>query len=188
MHHRPAITDPEQVGALLRAIDGYAGQPTTRMALQLSALLFVRPGEIRHARWREFDLGGAVWNIPAETMKMDRPHRVPLARQAVGIVRHLAKMTGKGEFLFSAITSVRRPMSENTLNAALRRLGYTKDEVTAHGFRTTASTLLNEMGRWSPDAIERQLAHQEQDGTRNAYMHAAEFWAERVEGHVASHL
>ena len=181
VQHRPAITDPKEVGGLLRAIDGYAGQQTTRMALQLSALLFVRPGEMRHARWREFDLGGAVWNIPAETMKMDRPHRVPLARQAVGIVRQLEKVTGKGEFVFPAITSVRRPMSENTLNAALRRLGYTKNDVTAHGFRTTASTLLNEMGRWNRDAIERQLAHQEQDEVRNAYMHAAEFWAERVE-------
>jgi integrase len=179
--HRPAITDPKKVGALLRAIDGYAGQPTTRAALQLSALLFVRPGEIRYARWREFDLDRAVWNIPAETMKMDRPHRVPLAGQVVGIVRHLENITGKGEFLFPAITSVRRPMSENTLNVALRRLGYAKDEVTAHGFRTTASTLLNEMGRWNRDAIERQLAHQEQDEVRNAYMHAAEFWSERVE-------
>ena len=181
VQHRAAITDPEKLGALLRAVDGYAGQPTTRMALQLSAPLFVRPGEIRHARWREFDLGGAVWNIPAETMKMDRPHRVPLARQVVGIVRQLEKITGKGEFLFPAITSVRRPMSENTLNAVLRRLGYTKDEVTAHGFRTTASTLLNEMSRWNPDAIERQLAHQEEDDVQRAYMHGAEFWAERVE-------
>lgn len=180
VQHRPAITDPKKVGALLRAIDGYAGQPTTRMALQLSALLFVRPGEIRRARWCEFDLGGAVWNIPAETMKMDRPHRVPLARQAVGIVRQLEKITGKGEFLFPAVTSVRRPMSENTLNAALRRLGYTKGQVTAHGFRTTASTLLNEMGRWNPDAIERQLAHQEENDSRRAYMHAADFWDERV--------
>jgi integrase len=181
VQHRPAITEPKEVGALLRAIDGYTGQPTTRMGLQLSALLFVRPGEIRHARWREFDLPGAVWNIPAETMKMDRPHRVPLARQAVSILQELHKITGHGEFLFHAITSVRRPMSENTLNAALRRLGYAKDEVTAHGFRTTASTLLNEMGRWNRDAIERQLAHQEPDEVRNAYMHAAEFWSERVE-------
>ena len=181
VQHRPAITEPKKVGALLRAIDGYAGQPTTRMALQLSALLFVRPGETRRARWREFDLGAAVWNIPAETMKMDRPHRVPLARQSVGIIRQLEKITGEGEFLLPAITSVRRPMSENTLNAALRRLGYSKEEVTAHGFRTTASTLLNEMGRWSPDAIERQLAHQEEEDVRRAYKHPAEFWAERVE-------
>jgi integrase len=147
----------------------------------LTALVFVRPGEIRHARWREFDLPAAVWRIPAETMKMDRPHRVPLARQAIAIIREVHKITGQGEFLFPAITSVRRPMSENTLNAALRRLGYTKDQVTAHGFRTTASTILNQMSRWSADAIERQLAHQEEDDVRKAYMHAAEFWSERVE-------
>jgi integrase len=181
VQHRPAITEPNEVGALLRAIDGYSGQPTTRFALQLTALVFVRPGEIRHARWREFDLPAAVWRIPAETMKMDRPHRVPLARQAIAIIRELHKITGQGEFLFPAITSVRRPMSENTLNAALRRLGYTKDQVTAHGFRTTASTILNQMSRWSADAIERQLAHQEEDDVRKAYMHAAEFWSERVE-------
>ncbi|MDO8874634.1 MAG: tyrosine-type recombinase/integrase [Pseudolabrys sp.] len=179
--HRAAITAPVQVGGLLRAIDSYVGQPTTRLALQLAALVFVRPGELRHARWQEIDIAGSVWNIPAETMKMDRPHRVPLARQSVSIIRDLHKITGGGEFLFPAITSVRRPMSENTLNAALRRLGYGKDEATAHGFRTTASTLLNEMGRWSRDAIERQLAHQEENEVRRAYMHSAEFWAERVE-------
>ena len=178
--HRAAITEPAEVGALLRAIEGYTGQPTTRMALQLSALLFVRPGELRHSRWGEFDLSEKVWRIPAETMKMDRPHRVPLAQQAITIIRELHKITGQGEFLFPAITSVRRPMSENTLNAALRRLGYSKDEITAHGFRSTASTLLNEMGQWNKDAIERQLAHQEEDDVRRAYMHAAEFWTERV--------
>ena len=178
--HRAAITKPAEVGALLRAIDGYTGQPTTRIALQLSALLFVRPGELRYARWREFDLPEKIWRIPAETMKMDRPHRVPLANQAIGIIRELQKITGEGEFLFHAITSVRRAMSENTLNSALRRLGYAKEEVSAHGFRTTASTLLNEMGRWNKDAIDRQLAHQEQDDVRRAYMHAAEFWDERV--------
>lgn len=179
--HRAAIIAPVEVGGLLRAIDGYTGQPTTRLALQISAMVFVRPGELRYARWREFDLSSAIWNIPAETMKMDRPHRVPLARQAISVIRDLQNITGKGEFLFPAITSVRRPMSENTLNAALRRLGYSKDEATAHGFRTTASTLLNEMGKWSRDAIERQLAHQEENDVRRAYMHSAEFWSERVE-------
>ena len=179
--HRSAITDPKEVGALLRAIDAYTGQPTTRMALQLAMLVFVRPGELRHARWQEFDLSGAVWTIPAETMKMKRPHRVPLARQTIEIIRELQKITGAGEFLFPALTSVRRPMSENTLNAALRRLGYAKDQVSAHGFRTTASSLLNETGRWNSDAIERQLAHQEENEIRHAYMHAAEFWDERVE-------
>jgi integrase len=137
--------------------------------------------ELRHARWREFDFKEAVWRIPAETMKMDRPHRVPLARQAIALLRELRTVTGQGEFLFPAVNSVRRPMSENTMNAALRRLGYTKEQVSVHGFRTMASTLLNEMRRWSADAIERQLAHQEEDAVRRAYMHAAEFWGERVE-------
>ena len=179
--HRAAITEPGEVGKLLRAIDGYNGQPTTRIALQLSALVFVRPGELRHARWREFDLDASVWRIPAETMKMDRPHRVPLARQSIALLRELRPITGQGEFLFPAVRSVRRPMSENTMNAALRRLGYSKEQVSVHGFRTMASTLLNEMGRWNADAIERQLAHQEEDAVRRAYMHAAEFWSQRVE-------
>jgi integrase len=179
--HRAAITDPKEVGALLRAIEGYSGQPTTRLALQLSALLFVRPGELRLARWKEIDFEKAVWTVPAETMKMKRPHRVPLSRQAIVIFRELHGMTGQGEYVFPAVNSFRRPMSNNTLNAALRRLGYAKDEISVSGFRATASTLLNEMGRWNPDAIERQLAHMEENDVRRAYMHAAEFWSERVE-------
>lgn len=179
--HRAAITEPKDLGALLRAIEGYNGQPTTRLALQLSALLFVRPGELRLARWTEIDFAKAVWIVPAATMKMKRPHRVPLARQAIVLLRELHAITGQGEFLFPAVLSVRRPMSDNTLNAALRRLGYTKEEVSVSGFRATASTLLNEMGRWNPDAIERQLAHMEENDVRRAYMHAAEFWGERVE-------
>jgi integrase len=179
--HRAAITEPGEVGALLRAIEGYSGQPTTRLALELSALLFVRPGELRLARWREIDFDTAVWTVPAETMKMKRPHRVPLSRQAIVIFRELHGMTGQGEYVFPAVNSFRRPMSNNTLNAALRRLGYAKDEISVSGFRATASTLLNEMGRWNPDAIERQLAHMEENDVRRAYMHAAEFWSERVE-------
>jgi integrase len=179
--HRAAITEPGELGALLRAIEGYNGQPTTRLALQLSALLFVRPGELRLARWREIDFDKAVWTVPAATMKMKRPHRVPLSRQAIVIFRELHAMTGQGEYVFPAVNSFRRPMSNNTLNAALRRLGYAKDEISVSGFRATASTLLNEMGRWNPDAIERQLAHMEENDVRRAYMHAAEFWSERVE-------
>ena len=148
--HRAAITQPKDLGALLRAIEGYNGQPTTRLALQLSALLFVRPGELRFARWVEFDFEKAVWIVPAATMKMKRPHRVPLARQAIVLLRELYVITGQGEYLFPAVLSVRRPMSDNTLNAALRRLGYAKEEVSVSGFRATASTLLNEMGRWNP--------------------------------------
>jgi integrase len=179
--HRAAITEPTELGALLRAIEGYSGQPATRLALQLSALLFVRPGELRLARWKEIDFEKAVWTVPASTMKMKRPHRVPLSRQAIVIFRELHALTGLGEYVFPAVDSVRRPMSNNTLNAALRRLGYSKDEVSVSGFRATASTLLNEMGRWNPDAIERQLAHMEESDVRRAYMHAAEFWSERVE-------
>jgi integrase len=181
VNHRAAITDPADLGKLLRAIEGYHGQPATRLALQLSALLFVRPGELRHARWQEIDFEKAVWIVPAATMKMKRPHRVPLSRQAIVILRELHELTGQGEYVFPAVDSVRRPMSNNTLNAALRRLGYGKEEVSVSGFRATASTLLNEMGRWNPDAIERQLAHMEENDVRRAYMHAAEFWNERVE-------
>ncbi len=181
VNHRAAITEPAEVGALLRAIEGYSGQPTTRLALQLSALLFVRPGELRLARWKEIDFDKAIWVVPAATMKMKRPHRVPLARQALVILRELQGMTGQGEYVFPAVNSFRRPMSNNTLNAALRRLGYAKEEVSVSGFRATASTLLNEMGRWNPDAIERQLAHMEENHVRRAYMHAAEFWNERIE-------
>src|ERR1700752_622419 len=112
---------------------------------------------------------------------MKRPHRAPLSRQAIVIMRELHPLTGQGEYVFPAVDSVRRPMSNNTLNAALRRLGYAKGEVSVSGFRATASTLLNEMGRGNPDAIERQLAHMEENDGRRAYMQAAEFWSERVE-------
>lgn len=177
--HRPAIIEPKAIGALMRAIDGFEGQPTTKAALQLAALTFVRPGEVRQAEWREFDLDATEWRIPSEKMKMRRPHRVPLSRQAIAILRQLQEITGNGRFVFPSVRSVQRPMSENTLNAALRRLGYGKDEVTTHGFRSMAAVRLNEMGQWNPDAIERQLAHQEADDVRRAYTHAAEYWDER---------
>ena len=179
--HRAAIVDPPKVGALLRAIDDYDGQPTTKGALQLAPHVFVRPGELRSAEWTEFDFDKALWTIPPEKMKMKRPHRVPLSHQALHTLRHLRKLTGWGRFVFPSVLSPTRPISENTLNAALRRMGYTREQLSAHGFRSTASTLLNEMGRWNPDAIERQLAHQEDDDVRRAYMHAAEFWNERVQ-------
>lgn len=181
VRHRPAIIEPKAIGALLRAIDGFEGQPTTKAALQLAALTFVRPGEIRQAEWSEFDLSASEWCIPAGKMKMRRPHRVPLARQAVAILREVSKFTSNSRFVFPSIRSLDRCMSENTLNAALRRLGYSKDEITTHGFRSTASTRLNEMGCWNPDAIERQLAHQEANDVRRAYIHAAEYWSERQE-------
>jgi integrase len=177
--HRAAITEPKAAGALLRAIDDLDGQVTTRAALQLIALTFVRPGELRHAEWKEFDTRGAVWKIPAHKMKMPRPHMVPLSRQALAIVADIRQVTGTSPFLFPQIRSWHRPISDGTLNAALRRLGYDKTQVTAHGFRSTASTLLNESRLWHHDAIERQLAHQDGDDVRAAY-NSAEYWDERV--------
>jgi integrase len=166
--------------SLIRAIEGYEGHAVTRLALQLLMLTFVRPGELRHAEWNEFDLDIAIWTIPAAKMKMRRPHRVPLSRQALALMRNLDPVTGKARYLFPSVRSFSRPMSENTLNAGLRRLGYGTDDVTAHGFRAMAATRLNEMNQWSSGAIERQLAHQETNNVRRAYTHAAEFWTERV--------
>ena len=166
-----AITDPAKVGQLMRAIEDYDGQATTHAALKLAPYVFVRPGELRAAEWYEFDLDRSEWRIPAERMKMREAHIVPLARQALEILREVHKRTGEGRFVFPAIGKRERPLSENTLNAALRRLGYAKDEMTAHGFRTIASTLLNEQG-WHPDLIELQLAHKERNKVRAAYNRA----------------
>jgi integrase len=177
--HRAALTDPKALGGLLRAIDSFDGQPTTGAALQLMAILFPRPGELRAAQWSEFELDRAIWTIPAERTKMRREHRMPLPPQAVAILRALEKISGAGPMVFPSIRSAHRPMSENTLNAALRRMGYSKDEMTAHGFRATASTLLNESGLWLPDVIERQLAHVESDDVRRAYARG-DHWSERV--------
>jgi integrase len=179
--HRATIVDPKAIGALLRAIDDFDGQPATRAALRFEPYVFARPKELRHAEWSEFDLDTAVWSIPAAKMKMRRPHRVPLSRQSLAIIRDLKEFTGQGRWLFPSVRTVLRPISENTLNAALRRLGYASDEMCTHGFRAMASTRLNEMGRWNPDAIERQLSHQEPNAVRRAYTHATEYWAERVE-------
>ena len=143
--HRATIVDPIAIGALLRAIDGFDGQPTTHAALRLAPYVFVRPGELRQAEWAEFDLDGAVWSIPAKKMKMRRSHRVPLARQSLAILRELHEITGKGRWLFPSVRTSTRSMSENTLNAALRRLGYGTEEMCVHGFRGMASTRLNEM-------------------------------------------
>jgi len=178
--HRATIIEPNAIGALLRGIDGFEGQPTTRAALRLAPLVFVRPGELRHAEWKEFDLDNTEWRISAEKMKMRRPHRVPLSRQAIAIVTELKEITGNLRWLFPSVRTITRPLSENTLNAALRRLGYESDAMSAHGFRAMAATRLNEMGRWNADAIERQLAHQESNTVRGAYTHSAEYWSERV--------
>jgi integrase len=176
---RAAITAPDGLGGLLRAIDGYDGQPTTKGALQLLPILFPRPGELRFAEWHEFDLAKAIWTIPATHTKMRRAHRVPLPKQALTILHALHRITGQGRLVFHSVRTVRDPISENTLNAALRRLGYSQHEMTAHGFRATASTLLNESGLWSPDAIERQLAHLDHNEIRRAYARG-EYWDERV--------
>jgi integrase len=178
--HRATIVEPRAVGALLRAIDGFDGHAVTRYSLRLAPLFFVRPGELRKAEWTEFNLENAEWRIPAAKMKMRRPHRVPLAHQALTILRELHGITGGSKYLFPSVRSWYRPISDNTLNAALRRLGYDKTELTVHGLRSTASVLLNESGKWHADAIERQLAHQEANEVRGAYTHAAEFWQVRV--------
>lgn len=174
--HHAAITDPKAVGALLRAINGFSGSPIVKAALRLAPLVFVRPGELRGAEWSEFDLDERVWRIPGERMKMRDAHIVPLSRQAIAILQELQTLTGPdgyrpGRYLFPSVRTRQRPISENTLNAALRRLGYSSEEMRAHGFRSTASTLLNEQG-WHRDAIERQLAHSERDGVRAAYNRA----------------
>ena len=177
--HRAAITDPTAFGALLREIDVFNGQVTTRIALQLLALLAQRPGELRHAKWSEFDETERVWAIPAGKMKMRRDHFVPLTDQAIKLLGELRPLTGECEYLFPSLRSWHRPMSENTMNAALRRMGYSGDEMSAHGFRATFSTLANESGLWNPDAIERALAHQERNEVRRAYARG-EHWDERV--------
>ncbi|MFC1665155.1 tyrosine-type recombinase/integrase [Pseudomonadota bacterium] len=166
-----SILEPKRIGELLNAIDGYSGEFVTRCALQLAPLVFVRPGELRKAEWREFDLDKAEWRIPPQKMKARRPHTVPLSRQAVAILNELQPLTGNGKYVFPGIRTKSRPMSENTVNAALRRMDFAKEEMTGHGFRSIASTLLNEQG-WSSDAIERQLAHVESNEVRAAYNHA----------------
>jgi integrase len=169
--HFAAITNPADVGQLLRAIDGYSGQSSVEIALKLAPYLFVRSGELRNAEWSEIHLETAEWRIPATKMKMRRPHIVPLSRQALALLLQLQPHTTGGRYLFPTLQDPQRPMSENTLNAALRRMGYTTKQMTAHGFRSMASTLLNEKGV-HPDLIELQLAHKERNETRGAYNRA----------------
>lgn len=188
--HHASITDPSAVGQLLRAISGYAGSFVVKCALRLAPLVFVRPGELRRAEWPEIKLDVAEWRIPAERMKMRAPHIVPLSVQAIAILRELQHVTGGGQYVFPGARSGKRPMSENTVNAALRRLDYGSDQMTGHGFRSMASTLLNEAG-WHRDAIERQLAHAERDEVRAAYNYAEHLperrrmmqaWADYLDG------
>jgi integrase len=177
--HHAGLTDPAQFGALLRAVDAYPGGFVVREALRFAPLVFVRPGELREAQWHEFDLDAKTpeWRIPADRMKMAEQHIVPLARQAVAVLRELYSLTGTQGYLFPSVRNASRPMSNNTINAALRTCGFTAAQQTGHGFRTTASTLLNEQG-WNADAIERQLAHGPRDKVRAAY-NSAQYLPER---------
>ena len=178
--HFAGITDPKEFGGLLRAIEGYQGDPSVIYALKLTPHVFQRPGEIRKMEWSEIDVAKAVWTIPTARMKMRRAHTVPLSRQALAILGEMRQLSGAGRFVFPSIRSSARPISDNTVNAALRRMGYRKDQMTAHGFRTTASSLLNESGEWNPDAIERALAHAVAGSVRRIYNQSA-YWGERVQ-------
>ncbi len=166
-----AITDPKKIGELLRAIDGYEGTHVAKCALRLAPLVFVRPGELRHAEWEEIDFDNAEWRIPAEKMKMKISHIVPLSKQAVEVFGAVQPITGWGRYVFPSIRTNSRPMSENTVLAALRRMGYAKEEMSGHGFRAMASTVLHEQG-WPSDIIERQLAHTERNSIKAAYNYA----------------
>ena len=174
-----AILEPDKLGSLLRAIDGFECYPVTKLALKISPHIFVRPGELRHGDWVEIDLDKAIWTIPAGKMKARRTHAVPLSRQVLELFRELKEVTGDKGYMFPAFHTRLRPMSENTINAGFRRMGYSKDEMTAHGFRSTASTMLNECGLWHPDAIERALAHGDSNAIRGTY-NRGNYWDERV--------
>ena len=168
VRHHASVTDPKEVGGLLRAIEGFTGTLATRCALQVAPLTFVRPGELRRAEWTEFDLDKAEWRIPAGKMKMREQHIVPLSEQAIAVLREIQPLTGGGKYVFPSERTSQRSISENTVNAALRRLGYSKDEMTGHGFRSMASTLLHELG-YPHAVIERQLAHGEWNKVSAAY-------------------
>lgn len=189
--HFAAITDPDKVGALLRAIDGYEGSFVTRCALRLAPLVFVRPGELRAAEWSEIDLEVGQWNLPAERMKMGQPHLVPLSTQALAILRELHPLTGRKRYLFPGERSPKRPMSDNTINAALRRMGFASEEMSGHGFRAMARTILDEVLHVRPDYIEHQLAHAVRDPNGRAYNRTAHLperrkmmqqWADYLDG------
>ena len=178
--HLAAITDRKQLGELLRAIDGYNGQPATQTALRLTPHVFQRPGEIRKMEWSELNLAEAIWTIPASKMKKREPHVVPLSCQSVTLLEEARELHTRSTYVFPALGKPLKPMSENAVVGALRRLGYGGNEMSAHGFRTTASSLLNESGKWNPDAIERALSHSDRDQIRGIYNRSA-YWDERVE-------
>ena len=157
-----------------------SGQPVTKFALQFTAQVFQRPGEVQHSEWIEIDFDKAIWTIPAARMKQRQSHRVPLSQQALAILREAQAVSGAGRFVFPRLGSPLKPMWENAINGALRRMKYSSEQMTAHGFRSTASTLLNESGKWNPDAIERALSHAEGNRVRAAY-HRGAYWPERAE-------
>jgi len=188
--NRAAVTDPREVAQLLRALHGYQGHFIVEAALKFAPLVFVRPGELRGAEWAEIDLDAGEWRIAAHRMKMRRPHLVPLAKQAVAILREIEPLTGRGRYVFPSPRSAQRPLSDNAITAALRRIGYTGEQMSWHGFRAMASTLLNELG-FAPDIIELQLAHQERNEVRAAYNRAQRLderrkmiqaWADYLDG------
>jgi len=178
VEHHAALFDPKEIGGLMRAIGGYTGEVVTRIAMQMQAHTFVRPGNLRTAEWKDFDLVELRWTLTEGKMKMKRKFLVPLSAHVVALLEELHPLTGSGRYLFPSVRGRQRPMSDMTVNAALRRLGYTKDEVVGHGFRRTASTILNESGLFRSDVVERQLAHV--DGSVRGIYNAAEYWPERV--------
>ena len=197
VNHMASITDPKRVGPLLRAIDGYDGGLIVRCALQLAPMLFVRPGELRAAEWSEFDEAAAEWNIPAARMKMREPHLVPLSSQALAILAELRPLTGGGRYVFPSMRSNARPMSNAAVNAALRRMGYGKDEITGHGFRATARTILDEQLHVPAQYIEHQLAHAVKGPLGNTYNRTQNLperkammqqWADYLDGLKASNV
>jgi len=177
--HHAAVLEPHQLGEVLRSIDDYAGSIVVKIAMQLLPHVFLRPGELRQGKWTEVDFDEAVWRIPAERTKLRRPHSVPLSLQSVKLLKTLREHTGWRDYMFPAQSSLKKPMCENAMNSAYRRMGFGKDVVTSHGFRATASTLLNESGKWHPDAIERALAHGHSNAVRGAYARG-QYWDERV--------
>ena len=192
VRHYAYITDKAKLGALLRAIHGYEGL-VVKNAMILLSLTFVRPGELRKGEWNEIDLDAAEWRIPAPRMKMKRPHIVPLSTQAVELLANLHKQTGRGKHLFPSgrMPSGSRPLSDAAMTAALRTMGYSNADIVPHGFRHTASTMLNESGLWSVDAIERQLAHEDRNRVRATYNYAEylperrkmmQWWADYLNG------
>jgi integrase len=189
--HRAAITEPVEVGKLLRAIDDYSGSIVVKSALKIAPLVFVRPGELRHMEWSELDFETAQWNIPAGKMKMKEPHLVPLSDQAIKILKEIQELTGTSRYVFPSGRSFDRALSDNAILAALRRMGYEKDEMSGHGFRAMARTILDEVLQIRPDFIEHQLAHAVRDPNGRAYNRTAHLnerrkmmqtWADYLDG------